>query len=307
MASFEPWSRSAQDSASEEGRLASLFGAIAEPEPLDDASRERVRRRLRGRAPGRAGVMLLRLVSVGVVLGVVGAAAAQWATERWLGARQAFVSAPAAPSGALVPQPALPRQLRPAPAQAAAPEAVEALEAAPAPRVASTVGSAAASAQSSRLGLEASSLSAALKELRGGAPQRALAALDRHLLEFPAGALELEARVARVDAQLLLGQRADARRALASLPIERIGRKQELRLIRAELTADEDCGRALADFQVLNEQSLPSAWAERALFGRAACLLKLGDDAGAARDFALYLERFPNGRFAAQVRARSVR
>ena len=49
------------------------------------------------------------------------------------------------------------------------------------------------------------------------------------------------------------------------------------------------------------------AWAERALFGRSACLLQLGDRAGAERDFERYLERFPAGRFAAQIRAQQRR
>jgi Flp pilus assembly protein TadD len=123
------------------------------------------------------------------------------------------------------------------------------------------------------------------------------------LHDFPAGPLELEARVARVDALLLLGRRQDARRELSALPIESIGRKHELRLIRAELRADDDCSAALSDFQVLVGQPLAAAFAERALFGRGACLLKLGDRAGAERDFAQYLQRFPDGRFAAQIRA----
>jgi hypothetical protein len=154
--------------------------------------------------------------------------------------------------------------------------------------------------------LEAASLEGALTALRGGGAARAAQALrqlDQHLREFPHGTLELEARVARVDALLVLGRRDDARRELSTLPIEHVGRKNELRLIRAELRADQDCRGALSDFHVLVEQALTTAFAERALFGRGACLLRLGDDAGAARDFARYLERFPNGRFAAQIRA----
>ena len=50
-------------------------------------------------------------------------------------------------------------------------------------------------------------------------------------------------------------------------------------------------------------QPLPAAWAERALFGRSVCLSKLGGTAGAERDFTRYLERFPAGRFAPQIRA----
>ena len=109
--------------------------------------------------------------------------------------------------------------------------------------------------------------------------------------------------MARVDALLTLGRRHEARRELSALPIENVGRKNELRLIRAELRSDEDCRAALSDFQVLVDLPLPAAWAERALFGRGACLLKLGDRAGAQRDFDRYLERFPSGRFAGQIRA----
>jgi hypothetical protein len=248
--------------------------------------------------------MLLRLVALGVVIGVAGAAAAQWTALRWLGARQVSVAEP--PSPALSPQPVLPLDGP----RRAAPAAVTLRSAAPAgsqPVPVPVLVPAPAPAQSSRLGREAASLQVALSALRGRAAEQALAALDRHLLEFPGGALELEARVARVDALLALGRRKDARRELAALPIERVGRKQELRLIRAELTADGDCRRALADFDALNEQPLPGPWAERALFGRAACRLELGDAAGAERDFSRYLARFPDGRFAAQIRARGPR
>jgi regulator of sirC expression with transglutaminase-like and TPR domain len=156
------------------------------------------------------------------------------------------------------------------------------------------------------LGREAASLERALSALRaGGQASRALAAVDRHLAEFPGGALELEARVARVDALLLLGRRAEAERELSRLPLDRVGRKRELRLIRAELRADSNCGAALADFQQLLAEPLPPAWDERALFGRGACLLRTGDQQAAKRDFATYLERYPTGRFAAQIRAQT--
>jgi TolA-binding protein len=246
------------------------------------------------------------LVAVGAVIGVTGAAAAQWASVHWFGAaqepvtRNLHVVRDAAP---LVPQPTLPRApSEPAPVAeepvaAVAQEAPASAAFPPAP----------APVQSSRLGLEAASLEAALKTLRGGGAERALAALDQHLQQFPGGALELEARVARVDALLTLGRRHEARRELSALPIDNVGRKNELRLIRAELRADDDCRAALSDFQVLVELPLPGAWAERALFGRGACLLKLGDQAGAQRDFERYLERFPNGRFAEQIRAQKAR
>jgi TolA-binding protein len=158
------------------------------------------------------------------------------------------------------------------------------------------------------LGQEAASLAAALSVLKAGGKDnagRALQAIEQHLRTFAGGVLELEARVARVDALLVLGRRQEARRELSALPIENVGRKNELRLIRAELRADDDCRSALGDFQVLVDQSLPTAWAERALFGRGVCLLKLGDKAAAERDFSRYLARFPSGRFADQIRAQA--
>jgi TolA-binding protein len=247
------------------------------------------------------GLMLVRLVAIGVVIGMAGAAAAQWAVTHWLGVQRQLAPAPVRlvqsdPAPAAKPAP------RRAPAASAPvepePEVVveEArADSAPAPTP---------SASSSQLGLEAESLRAALSALRaGGAAESALQKIDQHLKAFPGGALELEARVARVDALLALGRRQEAKRDLLGLPIENVGRNRELRLIRAELRADDDCRAALSDFQVLVNQALPAAQAERALFGRGACLLRLGDKAAADRDFNTYLDRYPNGRFAKQIRA----
>jgi hypothetical protein len=242
------------------------------------------------------------LVVIGVGIGMAGAAAAQWTTTHFFNPQRELVT-PRAPvvveRPPLVPQPSLPALQQAEPALE--PEAPVAE-----PPVTLTTPGAAAPAASSRLGQEAASLEAALSALRSGGQGAALAALtriDQHLRDFPRGTLELEARVARVDALLLLGRRQDAKRELSALPIENVGRNRELRLIRAELRADEDCRAALADFQVLVDQPLPGAWQERALFGRGACLLRLGDGAGAERDFARYLELFPSGRFAEQIRA----
>jgi hypothetical protein len=298
MATLEPWSTETEEQTSSERRLSRLFRGVSEPEPLGDAARQRVAMRLQRRSTRSPTLMLVRLVAVGAVIGVAGAAAAQWTAARFLGAQREFAAPPSLQAVPLVPPPMLPANPpRPEPvAEPSPPEATPSVALAPPTPV-----------QSSRLGLEAASLEAALFSLRGGAAERALQALDRHLREFPQGALDLEARVARVDACLKLGRRDDALRELSALPLERVGRKLELRLIRAELRADHDCRAALSDFQVLVEQRLPAAWAERALFGRGACLLKLGDDASAARDFSRYLEQFPNGRFAAQIRAQRAR
>ncbi len=299
---LSPWAEGTADDSPLERQVSRLFAAVPAPTPLADHARQRVALRLRGGRSRGVGLMLVRLVAVGVVIGIAGAAAAQWASVHWFGAQQEFVTRRlrvVAAEPALAPQPK--------PPQKPVEPAVEVVPpAAPEPAASVAFPPPLASAPSSRLGLEAASLEAALSALKGGGKTnaaRALQAIDQHLREFPGGTLELEARVARVDALLVLGRRQEARRELSALPIENVGRKSELRLIRAELRADDDCRAALSDFQVLVDQALPTAWAERALFGRGACLLKLGDKAAAERDFARYLQRFPDGRFAAQIRA----
>jgi hypothetical protein len=300
---LSPWADGLVDDSPLDGRIADLFGAVPEPAPLPDVARQRVAVRLRSRSTRGGGLMLLRLVVIGTVIGMAGAAAAQWATTHFFSTQRELVT-PRAPvvvaRPSLVPQPSLPAVEAAPPSPVVEPPVAE-LAAAAAPPI-----GAAAPAPSSRLGLEAASLEAALSALRAGgngAALTALSRLDQHLRDFPGGTLELEARVARVDALLMLGRRHDAKRELSAMPIESVGRNRELRLIRAELWADDDCRAALADFSVLVDQGLPDAWRERALFGRGVCLLRVGDAAGAERDFARYLELYPRGRFAEQIRA----
>ncbi|HVU49406.1 MAG TPA: hypothetical protein VHL80_01905, partial [Polyangia bacterium] len=76
----------------------------------------------------------------------------------------------------------------------------------------------------------------------------------------------------------------------------------ELRVIRGELAARASCSAAVADFDRALAASPPPALAERALHGRAACLVRLGEPAAARRDLEEYLRRFPEGRFAAEAR-----
>lgn len=305
---LSPWAEGKEDDSPLDQQLSRLFLAVPEPKPLAEVSRQRVALRLRTRAPRSMRLTLVRLVAVGVVIGVAGAAAAEWSVVHWFSARTELVARPAPaslPVPQLLPQPSLPR--RPSAPPVAEPEATEAPALEP---LAVAAFPAAPPSAGSSLGQEAASLSAALSALKAGGKDnasRALSAIDQHLRKFPGAALELEARVARVDALLVLGRRQEARRELSALPIDSVGRKHELRLIRAELRADDDCRAALTDFQVLVDQQLPSAWAERALFGRGACLLKLGDRAAAERDFTDYLERFPRGRFADQIRAQRPR
>lgn len=137
---------------------------------------------------------------------------------------------------------------------------------------------------------------------RQGDAAGALAALDLYRQRFPRGTLQREADVARVDALLTLGQDGNALAVLRTLSLQPRGHDQELRVIRGELTAATSCPRALVDFDTVLAESAPPALMERALYGRAACRAKQGDDAGAARDLREYLRRFPSGQFAADAR-----
>jgi outer membrane protein assembly factor BamD (BamD/ComL family) len=126
----------------------------------------------------------------------------------------------------------------------------------------------------------------------------ALAGLDQYLRRFPNGTLAAEARTARVDALLMLGRESEALVALNALALEGSGREQELRVIRGELGAESDCGRAVVDFDQILSSTASSDLHERALYGRAVCRSRQGRADEARRDAERYLETFPHGRFA---------
>jgi hypothetical protein len=132
--------------------------------------------------------------------------------------------------------------------------------------------------------------------------QAALWVLDDYLHRFPEGTLVREARVARMDALLMLNRSDEALLALETLPLDQRGRSVELQLIRGELLARNDCPRAEQDFATVLARPRSAALEERALYGRASCRTQHGDAKGAAQDLRRYLERFPNGSHAAWAR-----
>jgi hypothetical protein len=99
-----------------------------------------------------------------------------------------------------------------------------------------------------------------------------------------------------------LRQDVEALALLERLPIDRLGRGAELLVIRGELLARREPGRAIADFDRALSTGLSRELDERALFGRAASRLKAGDAAGGRADLAAYLTKYPDGRFAEQAR-----
>src|SRR4051812_21506627 len=109
---LSPWAESHSDDAPPERQLSRLFSAVPAPAALPDAARQRVLLGLRTRAARGVRFMLLRLVVLGVIIGMTGAAAAQWATEHVFGSQREVVARPVlvvATGTALVPQPSLPQ------------------------------------------------------------------------------------------------------------------------------------------------------------------------------------------------------
>ena len=143
---------------------------------------------------------------------------------------------------------------------------------------------------------EIQALGRAMELLRGKHDAAAaLAALNDYGARFPSGVLAREARVARVDALLMLDRADEALRALEELPLDEHRRSTELQLIRGELRARTDCEAGEADFTAVLARVRTAALEERALYGRAACRSKQGNVAGAANDLRQYVDRFPNG------------
>jgi hypothetical protein len=152
---------------------------------------------------------------------------------------------------------------------------------------------------------EADMVASALSQLRQqGDPRAALATLDAYAQAFPHGVLETEARRTRVEAVLRLGDRNVALGLLDGMPGLSNEPGTDLLLTRAELRAAAGRFReALADFtDAVEGEGGVTAASERALYGRAVCFGRLADDARARADLLVYGQRFPSGRFAAEVR-----
>ena len=283
-----------------EPELVEAFRLVAREEPMCDVELGRVQRRLAATTQRRSRPLLRLLpVVLAILTGSAGAALAQWLEPGIWDFQRPLVSRVEKPPAPAAAKPALPSREPPA----APAEAGEAPGLTPEPAGARRAAEATGTANG--VALESELLQRALEKLRrehDGAG--ALRLLDEHRARFPGGVLALEAAVARVDALLLLGRRGEALEQLARLPLARVGRRAELQLLRGELYAERDCQKALADFDAVLAGAAPAALAERALYGRATCRLRSGDDQGARRDLQSYVARFPNGRFAKQVQSR---
>ena len=154
---------------------------------------------------------------------------------------------------------------------------------------------------------EAGMVAEALSQLRQhGDPRAALSTLDGYAQMFPHGVLETEALHTRLEAVIRLDDRKAALALLDTMPGLSDALGTDLLLTRAELRAAAGRFReALADFtQILDGEggTRAAGASERALYGRAICLGHLAEDDRARADLLAYQRKFPDGRFASEVR-----
>jgi hypothetical protein len=152
---------------------------------------------------------------------------------------------------------------------------------------------------------EAGMVAQALWQLRQqGDPRAALVTLDVYARTFSHGVLDAEASRTRLEALIRLDDRKAALALLDTMPGVSDDPGTELLLTRAELRAAAGRFReALADFsQAMEGEGGVAEASERALYGRAVCLGRLGEDDRARADLLAYERRFLNGQFAGEVR-----
>ena len=282
---------------SADARIGELFRNAPSPGPLDAVELARVRARLRAsRTPRVPTIRYAMLLATGMLAGT-GFAVAAYGVQRLVEAPPSASSAPVPAALPSVRPPALRRQTVETPSPA--------LEEKPSPDGTKPSSAAFPEASSGALGRESDLLARALAKLRRDKnPSGALTLLDEHARDFPSGALRLEADLARLDALLALGRDAEALALLERLPIDRLGRGAELRVLRGELRARRDPRKALLDFDRAIATELTPELEERALYGRAASRLRVGDETGGRADLEAYLERYPTGRFAEEAKRR---
>jgi hypothetical protein len=152
---------------------------------------------------------------------------------------------------------------------------------------------------------EARLLQLVFHELRSetSAADIALTTLDDYDRRFPSGLLRGEARLARVEALLALGRRAEALAVLEAWREGGVALTRRARVTRGELRGDVGrCADADGDFAAVLTTSPDDEWAGRALYGRASCALRSGDGATATAALTRYLAAHPDGPHASEAR-----
>lgn len=125
-------------------------------------------------------------------------------------------------------------------------------------------------------------------------PASALDILDKHAQELSRAGLTHESILVRIEALLAQQRSSEALRLLDATSLADATGPRGLLLTRAELRAAAGrCADGLGDFDwLLMRASKPD---ERALYGRAVCRQRTGDQVGARKDFEQYRQLFPQG------------
>jgi hypothetical protein len=330
---FGPPPRLVELSAAEDptGAAECILAAAETPFDISGTARRQIRARLRqtmtagSRSPAARtrfalAAAVLLLLCGGVVGAAVGPIVSTWIFRRQPAAldeaartttgrhrRSAAAARPALPPSTALPARTEPVQapaataVEPPVAPRAAPSRSLALRASPAPRTRPPGGSEAPAAEP-----ESELIANAIRQLRvEGDASAALQSLEQQSTRYPRGAFALEGAALRIEALLKVGRRDEALRDLDRLPVDSLPRGDQWRTVRGELRAESARWRdAEADFDaVLGERSLQASASltARALWGRAVSRARAGNEAGARADYAEYVRRFPNGRFARQA------
>ncbi len=149
----------------------------------------------------------------------------------------------------------------------------------------------------------ASLVADALRLLESGQAEEALSRLDAYLHFERSEALAPEVLNARVEALLRMGRRQEASEALDHAVPAVFAAFPGLHVVRGELLVQQQQWReGIQAFDAATLASVPPSLQERALFGRAACHLRLGNKEAARRDLRAYVAQFPAGRHAADAR-----
>ncbi len=297
-----------EHTAAAERRAITLLRGLGEPGALSPQLLLRIKARIAGGAPRRVGTLRIKVLLATAIL--IAASGLVFAAQGWWQAapRTQPILVPSG-SGA---HPSADAVRLPLPTPAPLPVPVPATAETPETPLAALVPAAQRASEKPKTSAhspvdpvaalhESRLLSEALVELRrNNDPRAALTILDQYRERFPNGSLALEAARARAEALIALGQRAAALRVLDDLSPAALGRS--MLLVRGELRAELNrCSDALADLSSALSQNLHDSVDERALFGRATCRSRGGDQTGARSDLNLYAARFPHGRFQVQV------
>jgi hypothetical protein len=306
MKAVQRWSERAATPA--EARAAASLAVLNTEPDLDEVALNRLRHRIAaGTRPQRRWAWRLSPAVVALlVLGLAGAAAA---TIGVVVARRAPVVITPLSSAPPVPKkrtkrrgPVIVAQRDAAPVAPVGPPAPPVIEepkpvpprpATPPPVPAARPGD----------GDEVRLVSEAMRAWRAGDSKGALGAIEDYENLYPAGHFGAEVLLVKVDALQALGRSAEALRILRYTELAKLPRSVELQVIRGELSAkDGNCDEAVVDLDQVLRHEPGERLGERALYARASCRARLGDEVGAETDLRLYLLRYPNGPHASAVR-----